>query len=115
MAARDKEVYGEDSEIFKPERWLDADEKGLKAMERNFLAVSLRVAILTISVAIHATLADVKFLCSSVLVHERAWGRTSRFWRSANWFLRFCGISISRCPRRRTGSCMTIGSSDRLA
>jgi cytochrome P450 len=42
VAARDKEVYGEDSEIFKPERWLDADEKGLKAMERNFLAVSLR-------------------------------------------------------------------------
>lgn len=41
VAARDKEVYGEDSEIFKPERWLDADEKGLKAMERNFLAVSL--------------------------------------------------------------------------
>lgn len=42
VAARDKEVYGEDSEIFKPERWLDVDEKGLKAMERNFLAVSLR-------------------------------------------------------------------------
>lgn len=42
VAARDKEVYGEDSEIFKPERWLDADEKALKAMERNFLAVSLR-------------------------------------------------------------------------
>jgi cytochrome P450 len=46
VAARDKEVYGEDSEIFKPERWLDADEKGLKAMERNFLAVSLRRAYL---------------------------------------------------------------------
>lgn len=42
VAARDKEVYGEDSEIFKPERWLDADEKDLKAMERNFLAVSPR-------------------------------------------------------------------------
>jgi cytochrome P450 len=49
VAARDKEVYGEDSEIFKPERWLDADEKALKAMERNFLAVSLRrVLILTV-------------------------------------------------------------------
>ena len=41
VAARDKEVYGDDSNIFKPERWLDADEADLKAMERNFLAVSL--------------------------------------------------------------------------
>lgn len=62
VAARDKEVYGEDSGIFRPERWLDADEHGLKAMERNFLAVSLRVAIWTIPVVIHATIADVRFL-----------------------------------------------------
>lgn len=39
VAARDREVYGEDSEIFKPERWLTASEQRLKAMERNFLAV----------------------------------------------------------------------------
>ena len=64
VAARDEEVYGEDSGIFRPERWLDADEHGLKAMERNFLAVSLRVAIWTIPVVIHATIADVRF-CSS--------------------------------------------------
>lgn len=113
VAARNKEVYGEDSGIFRPERWLDADEQGLKAMERNFLAVSLRRAILTISAATRATLADVRF-CSSVQVREHAWGRTSRFWRSANWYLKFCGISISRCRRRRTGSCTTIGSFDRL-
>lgn len=113
VAARDKEVYGEDSGIFRPERWLDADEQGLKAMERNFLAVSLRRAILTISAATRATLADVRF-CSSVQVREHAWGRTSRFWRSANWYLKLCGISISRCRRRRTGSCTTVGSFNRL-
>ena len=113
VAARDKEVYGEDSGIFRPERWLDADEHGLKAMERNFLAVSLRGVILTISAVTRATFADVRF-CSSVQVREHAWGRTSRFWRSANWYLKFCGISISRCRRRRTGSCTTIGSFDRL-
>ena len=114
VAARDKEVYGEDSEIFKPERWLDADEKGLKAMERNFLAVSLRRAYLeNVSTTTHTTLADVRFR-SSVQVRGHAWGRTSRFWRSANWFLRFCGSSTSSCHRRGTGSCMTIGSSDRL-
>lgn len=41
VAARDKEVYGEDSGKFRPERWLDANEQELKAMERNFLAVSI--------------------------------------------------------------------------
>jgi cytochrome P450 len=42
VMARDKTVYGEDSEEFKPERWLTADEQQLKAMERNNLAVSFR-------------------------------------------------------------------------
>lgn len=41
VAARDGEVYGDDSGIFRPERWLEADERRLKLMERNFLAVSL--------------------------------------------------------------------------
>jgi cytochrome P450 len=38
VAARDKTVYGEDAYSFRPERWLEADEKQLKLMERNFLA-----------------------------------------------------------------------------
>lgn len=40
VMARDKSVYGLDSEDFRPERWLTADEQQLKAMERNNLAVS---------------------------------------------------------------------------
>ncbi|KAK4555552.1 hypothetical protein LTR86_007305 [Recurvomyces mirabilis] len=38
VAARDPEVYGHDVEIFRPERWLERDEKQLRLMERNFLA-----------------------------------------------------------------------------
>lgn len=41
VAARDKEVYGEDADNFRPERWLEADADQLKVMERSFLAVSL--------------------------------------------------------------------------
>lgn len=37
---REREVYGDDAETFKPERWLEADEKTMREMERNFLAVS---------------------------------------------------------------------------
>ncbi|KAI0197963.1 cytochrome P450 [Astrocystis sublimbata] len=35
---RDTAVYGEDAHIFRPERWLEADEPTLRLMERNFLA-----------------------------------------------------------------------------
>lgn len=37
---RDKSVYGQDVEDFRPERWLSADEETLKKMERAILTVS---------------------------------------------------------------------------
>jgi len=43
VVARDRGVYGEDADAFRPERWLDADENRLKAMERANLVVSLSV------------------------------------------------------------------------
>lgn len=35
---RDTEVYGEDSSVFRPERWLEADEEQKRQMNRSFLA-----------------------------------------------------------------------------
>ncbi|CAG9950703.1 unnamed protein product [Clonostachys rosea f. rosea IK726] len=37
VVARDKRIYGEDADIFRPERWLEADEEQLKEMERSSL------------------------------------------------------------------------------
>lgn len=37
---QDKQVYGDDAAVFKPERWLDADAEQLRLMNRTFLAVS---------------------------------------------------------------------------
>lgn len=37
---RHKEIYGEDADEFKPERWIEAEPERLKVMERSFLAVS---------------------------------------------------------------------------
>lgn len=36
---RNPDVWGEDVDIFRPERWLEADAGKLKLMERSFLAV----------------------------------------------------------------------------
>lgn len=39
VAARDKSVYGDDCEVFRPERWIEADTQRYKLMERNNLGV----------------------------------------------------------------------------
>jgi cytochrome P450 len=36
----DPDVFGEDSEVFRPERWLESDAEQLKLMERSMLVVS---------------------------------------------------------------------------
>ena len=41
VAARDKNVYGADADVFRPERWIEADERTMKLMDRNWLAVSI--------------------------------------------------------------------------
>ncbi|EME88926.1 uncharacterized protein MYCFIDRAFT_126714 [Pseudocercospora fijiensis CIRAD86] len=45
VMARDPSVYGEDADVFRPERWLEADAQRLKLMERNDLSVSTSVVI----------------------------------------------------------------------
>lgn len=39
VMSRDRSVYGEDVDKYRPERWLEADANTLRLMERNFLAV----------------------------------------------------------------------------
>jgi cytochrome P450 len=36
-----KDVWGEDADEFRPERWMEADADRIKIMDRNFLAVRI--------------------------------------------------------------------------
>jgi cytochrome P450 len=41
LAHRDEMVFGADAELFRPERWLEADAAAVKAMDQNFMTVSI--------------------------------------------------------------------------
>jgi cytochrome P450 len=41
LAHRDEMVFGPDAELFRPERWLEADAAAVKAMDQNFMTVSI--------------------------------------------------------------------------
>ena len=70
---RDKAVFGEDADEFRPERWLEADEERLKSMERSFFVVSLPLLM---------TLKDALLIhCSLELDHALAQDGISVLWR----------------------------------
>lgn len=35
-----KDVFGQDAQVFRPERWIDGDAEKIKDMKRNMFAVS---------------------------------------------------------------------------
>ena len=40
VTQRDKTVFGEDADFFRPERWIEVDEMQVRRMDKNMLAVS---------------------------------------------------------------------------
>ena len=52
---RNKQVFGDDAESYRPERWLDADEKQVRVMDRSMLAVSTSVCSLCGCAVTYAT------------------------------------------------------------
>jgi cytochrome P450 len=43
VTQRDKAVFGEDADYYRPERWLEVDEKQVRIMDKNMLAVSIAI------------------------------------------------------------------------
>lgn len=74
VVAQDKDVYGADAAVFRPERWSEASAKQLRLMERSFLAVSLYCLF-----DVHrCVLIRIRSLDQA---GGRAWGRISQCWR----------------------------------
>lgn len=66
----DRAIFGEDAAEFRPERWIESDEKNIKNMDRHLMTVRMKLPKpLTGQYANH-------FLCESLgMAHERALGK----------------------------------------
>jgi cytochrome P450 len=62
----DEGVYGEDSTVFRPERWLEASEEGRRQMSRSFLAFSAGKRVCT---GIHIAWLEMKKTLPSLLLN----------------------------------------------
>lgn len=104
VSSRRRDVFGEDVNVFRPERWLEVEgpegEKGergerARAMERSFLAVSCFFSIhsycLTQLSPMGKGLLGRVYLLTGRCVNSsapavgRAWARTSPCWKCRNW------------------------------
>ena len=53
---QDKKVFGEDANIFRPERWLDADPERMASMDRAFFSVCSHSSMAEVTMRIWADL-----------------------------------------------------------
>ncbi|KIW21750.1 uncharacterized protein PV07_12820, partial [Cladophialophora immunda] len=101
VTARDRRVYGEDCDQFRPERWLEAPEEQLTAMERANLAfghgkrgcLGKNIALLEIS----------KLVPQLLRRYEFSLARPDLKWKvRGGWMVRQEGVVVT--VSKRTGS-----------
>ena len=100
VVARDKIVYGEDANAFRPERWLEADAASLKLMDRNYLAFGAGART---CLGKNISLMEMSKLVPQIL---RKWkvelARPEKEWELADyWFVKQTGL-ICRVTMRET-------------
>lgn len=93
VAARDPGVYGADAETFRPERWIEADEEGLKAMERSWMAFGGGART---CMGRHVSMLEMCKLVPQVLRrYEFALAQPGREWEMRDfWFVQQSGLVV---------------------
>jgi cytochrome P450 len=98
---RDREVFGDDAEVYRPERWIEADKGRLKAMERSFFSfghgpracIGKNISILEMSKVVPQLLRYYDL--------EMAAGVEAEWTIHNYWFARQTGLVVRMTPRAR--------------
>lgn len=81
---RDKTIFGDDADQFRPERWINSDEEQIKLMNRHLMTVS--------SFKFHKKDTFLTWLFSLVMGLEHVLEKTYQLWKWANLFLSYSAI-----------------------
>jgi hypothetical protein len=84
---RNKEVFGEDAETFRPERWIDSDPEQVKLMDRSWLVVSTSLHYFSLCARGLRLIRVILF--SLAMAYEPVSGKIYRSWRLESWYRRF--------------------------
>ncbi|GAD97031.1 putative P450 monooxygenase [Paecilomyces variotii No. 5] len=95
----DKKVYGEDVDVYRPERWLEADRETYKLMDRNYFAfgsgartcLGKNVSLMEMSKLVPQLVRDYTF----ELADPKSQWELHDFWFVKQTNLIFCNVNIS--------------------
>jgi hypothetical protein len=108
-----KEIFGDDAAVFRPERWLGVNEEQLKLMDRTLLTVSPVFLLLEIAACVIPSNTDRIFIISLGLEHVLALERIFLSWKWASLFHRFyVNLIYSGRPISLIGLYILTGSRD---
>ncbi|PSS28479.1 hypothetical protein M430DRAFT_92974 [Amorphotheca resinae ATCC 22711] len=96
----DKTIYGEDADMFRPERWMDAESEKLRIMEKCFLSFGAGTRT---CIGKNISIMEMGMLVPQVLRNfEIEWAGQKKEWSiKSYWFAKQSGLHVRLRPRQK--------------